>query len=73
MSKKRKSGASSGDREILEVFVAFMSLNIGYFLAEGLLARFVQPVHWITAVVAGLLGYTVTVLIYSQLPKSRKP
>ena len=73
MPKNRKKTASAGDREVLGLFVAFISFAVGYFLAEALLARFIHPVHWMAAAVVALLGYVVTVLVYSRLPKSRKP
>lgn len=73
MPKNRKKVSANGDRELLGMFVAFMSLVVGYFVSEASLARFAHPVHWIASGAIALLGYVVTVFVYSRIVKSRKP
>lgn len=73
MPKNRKRSAAGDDRDVVALFVGFVSLIMGYFLAEGLLAPFLHPVHWLAAGLVALLGYILAVFIYSRLLKSRKP
>ncbi len=42
---------------MIGIFTAFTTFMIGYLAAEGLLAQFVHPFHWLGAFFAGAVGY----------------
>ncbi len=53
------------------VFSAFTTFIFGYLAAEGLLARFVHPFHWLAAFLAAAVGYLAVIAWYAY--RSRQP
>ena len=70
-SAKRSRRASRDDRGITALYVAFLSLVAGYFLAERLLAAYVHPAHWAAAFVVAVAGYALVRVYYAA--RSRTP
>lgn len=54
MPKRRARPPRTGGQEIIGLFGGFL---IGYIAAEGLLAHYLHPLHWLVAGVVAILGY----------------
>lgn len=71
MPKKQKRQTYKGDRELVSLFGVFVSLIIGYFVAEAALAKYIHPVHRITAFAIAGIGYLVAFILYARRPQGR--
>lgn len=72
MSRHRKSKSARDDREIIAPFAAFSGAVVSYFVAEGVLAYFDHPLHWMTAIAVGVLSYIGVLLWYSRRHPRRR-
>ena len=70
-SAKRSRRASPDDRGLVALYVAFLSLVAGYFLAERVLAAYIHPAHWAAAFAVAVAGYALVHAYYAV--RSRTP
>jgi len=69
MPKRRALRPGSRGEAIIGALLAFL---FGYMAAEALMGRYVHPLHWVAAVVIGVLAYGGTFLWYRwRYPRRR--
>lgn len=72
MPISRRRSSSRDDREIVAPFTAFVALIVGYFVAEGVLAAFAHPFHWMAAFAVAAVAYIAVLIFYARRPRPRR-
>jgi len=69
MSKRRSLRPGTRGEELVGGMIGAF---FGYVVAEGTLARYMHPLHWLAAIIVALIVYSSTLLWYRwRYPKRR--
>ncbi len=71
MPKKQKQSTYKGDRQLVGLFGAFLGLMAGYIVAEGVLAKYIHPLHWVTALGVAGVAYGLVLVVYDRRANGR--